>query len=55
MKISTKYQVKGAFHVMKGAARTATGKIFSNRWLGVKGKFESLTGRVQWKVGKAMS
>ena len=53
MKLSTRYQIKGAFRLVKGSAKTITGRISSNRWLGVKGRFESLAGRAQWKIGKA--
>jgi uncharacterized protein YjbJ (UPF0337 family) len=53
MKLSTKYLIKGAFRVVKGSSKTITGKISSNRWLGIIGRFESFAGRVQWKIGKA--
>ncbi|HXE96898.1 MAG TPA: CsbD family protein [Dongiaceae bacterium] len=53
MKLSTRYQIKGAFRVVKGSAKALTGKISSNRWLGVKGRLESFAGRVQLKIGKA--
>ena len=52
MKISTRNQAKGIFHIVKGTAREFAGKISSNTMLGVKGKFERFTGNVQRKVGK---
>lgn len=52
MKLSTRYQAKGMFHVAKGTLKALAGKISSNTTLGVKGKFERLTGKVQWKIGK---
>jgi len=52
MKISTRNQAKGIFHIVKGTAREFAGKISSNTMLGVKGKFERFTGTVQKKVGK---
>jgi uncharacterized protein YjbJ (UPF0337 family) len=52
MKLSTRYQVKGLFRVVKGTAEEFAGKISSNKMLGVKGKFERLTGTVQRKIGK---
>lgn len=53
MKLSTRYQARGIFHVVKGTAREFAGRISSNTMLGVKGKFERFTGNVQRKVGKA--
>lgn len=53
MKLSTKYQAKGAFHVVKGTIRETAGKISSNTTLGVKGKIERFAGKIQFKIGKA--
>jgi uncharacterized protein YjbJ (UPF0337 family) len=53
MKLSTKYQAKGILHVVRGTAKEITGRISSNRALGIRGKFERFTGKVQWKIGKA--
>lgn len=53
MKISTRNQTKGIFHIVKGTAREFAGKISSNTMLGVRGKFERFTGNVQRKIGKA--
>lgn len=53
MKLSTRFQIRGAFRIVKGTAKAVTAKVSSNRWLGVKGRFESFAGRMQWKVGKA--
>lgn len=53
MKLSTRYQAKGVFHVVKGTIRETAGRISSNTTLGVKGKFERFAGRIQWRIGKA--
>ncbi len=53
MKISTRNQAKGIFHIVKGTAREFAGRISSNTMLGVKGKFERFTGNAQRKIGKA--
>ena len=52
MKLSTRYQVKGMIRVVKGTAKAIAGKISSNAALGVKGKLERFTGRVQVRIGK---
>ena len=52
MKLSTRYQAKGVFRVVRGTVKEIAGKISSNTTLGVKGKFERFTGKVQWKIGK---
>ena len=53
MKLSTKYQAKGMFRIVKGTVKEIAGKISSNTTLGVKGKLERFTGNVQIKIGKA--
>lgn len=53
MKLSTRYQAKGIFRVVKGTVKEIAAKISSNTALGVKGKFERLGGKVQLKIGKA--
>ena len=53
MKLSTRYQAKGMFRVVKGTIKEIAGKISSNTTLGVKGKFERFAGKVQRKIGKA--
>ena len=55
MKLSTRFQMRGAFHIVKGSVKTVTAKVSSNRWLGVKGRIESMAGRMQWKAGKAQA
>ena len=52
MKLSTRYQAKGIFRVVKGTVKEIAGRISSNTALGVKGKFERLGGKVQLKIGK---
>ena len=53
MKLSTKYQAKGMFRIVKGTVKEIAGKISSNTTLGVKGKLERFTGNVQIKIEKA--
>jgi uncharacterized protein YjbJ (UPF0337 family) len=53
MKLSTRYQAKGMFRIVKGTVKEIAGKISSNTTLGVKGKFERFAGNVQIKIGKA--
>jgi uncharacterized protein YjbJ (UPF0337 family) len=53
MKLSTKYLSKGIFHVVRGTVKETAGRISSNTTLGVKGKFERFTGKVQLRIGKA--
>lgn len=52
MKLSTRYQTKGLYRIIKGTTKVITGKILSNTTMGVKGRFECLAGKLQWKVGK---
>jgi len=52
MKLSTRYQVKGIFHEVRGTVKEFAGRISSNTTLGVKGKFERFAGKVQGKIGK---
>jgi uncharacterized protein YjbJ (UPF0337 family) len=53
MKLSTRYQAKGMFRVVRGTVKEIAGKISSKTTLGVKGKFERFAGKVQRKIGKA--
>jgi uncharacterized protein YjbJ (UPF0337 family) len=53
MKLSTRYQAKGMYRVVRGTVKEIVGKISSNTTMGVKGKFERFAGRVQCKIGKA--
>jgi len=52
MKLSTRYQARGLFRIIRGTTRAMAGRICSNRTMGVIGRFERLAGRLQWKVGK---
>jgi len=52
MKLSTRYQAKGIFRVVRGTVKELAGTVSSNTALGIKGKFERFTGKVQWKIGK---
>ena len=52
MKASTKDQVEGALHELKGAAKQKAGQIANNPDLATEGQVEKLAGKVQKKVGQ---
>ena len=52
MKPSTKDQMEGKFHEVKGAVKEKTGQVINNPDLEAKGKAEKLTGKVQKKIGQ---
>jgi uncharacterized protein YjbJ (UPF0337 family) len=52
MKPSTKDQVEGAFHEMKGTAKQKVGQVTNNPNLAAEGQGERLAGKVQKKVGQ---
>lgn len=53
MKLSTMYLAKGMFHIAKGTVKKTAGRITSNTTLGVKGRLERFTGKVQCRISKA--
>jgi uncharacterized protein YjbJ (UPF0337 family) len=52
MKPSTKDQLAGKLHELKGTAKEKAGQITNNRNLEAEGQSESLAGKVQKKVGQ---
>ena len=52
MKPSTKDQIEGKFHEVKGTVKEKTGQVINNPELEAKGKAEKLTGKVQNKIGQ---
>lgn len=52
MKSSTKDQIKGKFHEMKGKVKEKAGQVINDPDLESDGKSENLTGKVQKKVGQ---
>ena len=52
MKPSTKDQMEGKFHELKGTVKEKTGQVINNPDLEAKGKAEKLTGKVQNKIGQ---
>lgn len=52
MKSSTKDQVKGMFHEVKGTAKEVAGKLSDNPKLEGEGLGEKIAGKVQKKVGQ---
>jgi uncharacterized protein YjbJ (UPF0337 family) len=52
MKLSTKDQVEGKYHQMKGKLRETTGKLSDNPKLEAKGTGEKIAGKVQEKIGQ---
>jgi uncharacterized protein YjbJ (UPF0337 family) len=52
MKSSTKDQVKGKLHELKGAAKEKAGQVTNNPNLMAEGQDEKFAGKVQKKVGQ---
>jgi uncharacterized protein YjbJ (UPF0337 family) len=52
MKPSTKDQIEGKLHEMKGTAKEKVGKITNDPNLAAKGQDEKFAGKVQKKVGQ---
>lgn len=52
MKSSTKDQVEGSFHELKGKTKEVAGKLSDNPKLEGEGLGEKLAGKVQKKVGE---
>jgi uncharacterized protein YjbJ (UPF0337 family) len=52
MKPSTKDQMAGILHEMKGKAKEKVGQVLDNTNLAAEGQDERLAGKVQKKVGQ---
>jgi len=52
MKSSTKDQVSGAFHELKGKVKETAGKAMGNPRLKAEGHDEKVVGKLQKKVGQ---
>jgi uncharacterized protein YjbJ (UPF0337 family) len=52
MKPSTKDQIKGTVHELKGNIKQKAGQVTNNPNLAAEGQTEKLTGKVQKKVGQ---
>jgi len=52
MKPSTKDQIEGNLHEVKGKVKEKAGQVTNNPTLRAKGKSENLAGKVQKKVGQ---
>ncbi len=52
MKPSTKDQVQGKFHEMKGKVKQQVGQATNNPKLADQGQAEKLAGKVQKKIGQ---
>jgi uncharacterized protein YjbJ (UPF0337 family) len=52
MKPSTKDQIEGTFHELKGKVKEQAGQLTDNPKLRAKGQAERLAGKVQTKVGQ---
>jgi uncharacterized protein YjbJ (UPF0337 family) len=52
MKPSTKDEISGNIHEVKGAVKETTGKVTNNPNLEAKGKAEQNRGKVQKKLGQ---
>ena len=52
MKASTKDQISGTFHELKGKVKATTGKTVGNPRLQAEGQNEEAGGKIQKKVGQ---
>jgi uncharacterized protein YjbJ (UPF0337 family) len=52
MKPSSKDEVTGKIHEVKGAVKAKVGKLTNNRDLEAEGKVETVAGRAQKKIGQ---
>jgi len=52
MKPSTKDQIQGKLHELKGTAKQTAGQVTNNPNLAAKGQSEKLAGKIQKKVGQ---
>jgi uncharacterized protein YjbJ (UPF0337 family) len=52
MSPSSKDQIKGKFHEVKGKAKQTAGQVTDNPKLEAEGQAEKLTGKIQKKVGQ---
>jgi uncharacterized protein YjbJ (UPF0337 family) len=52
MKPSTKDQIKGELHELKGTVKQKVGQIANNPNLEAEGQSEKLAGKIQKKVGQ---
>lgn len=52
MKPSTKDEIKGALHEIKGKAKKKVGQIANNTNLVAEGQNEEVAGKIQKKVGQ---
>ena len=52
MKASTKDQVSGAFHEVKGKVKEAAGKAAGNPRLQAEGQDEKVSGKILKKIGQ---
>lgn len=52
MKSSSKDQLEGAMHEVKGTAKEVAGKLTDNPTLVVEGSDEKIAGKVQGKIGE---
>jgi uncharacterized protein YjbJ (UPF0337 family) len=52
MKPSTKYQVQGDLHELKGKVKQKAGQVTNNPNLEAEGQAEKIAGKVQKKVGQ---
>jgi uncharacterized protein YjbJ (UPF0337 family) len=52
MRSSTKDQIRGKLHELKGAAKAKAGQVTNNPTLTAKGQGERLAGKLQKKAGQ---
>jgi uncharacterized protein YjbJ (UPF0337 family) len=52
MKLSTRFQARGIFRIARGTVKGVAAKITANRSLGTSGRFDKVTGRIQYRLGR---
>ncbi len=52
MKSSTKNNIDGKMHQVKGTIKQTIGKVLNNRGMEAKGKLENIKGKVEEKIGQ---
>ncbi|HTM12800.1 MAG TPA: CsbD family protein [Bryobacteraceae bacterium] len=52
MKPSTKDQIRGSLHEVKGKIKEKAGEAVNNPTLRAKGKVENVAGKIQKKIGQ---
>ena len=52
MRLSTRFQARGLFRIIRGTARSMAGRVMSDRPMAIKGRIDRMAGRFQWRIGR---